>query len=277
MCISAHVFPFQRAASGPDLSWPTATQSVADGQETALNTLSRPGGLGVSSIVQVFPFQRSASSRLWRERLIHTPTAVHATGDEQEMPFRYESPRPGGSGTRWMAHVFPFHSSARAWAWKLVSLPPVSPAARHTAATGQETDVSCPGPGRWTRGDRCITHVVPFQRSITGGTASPAPTAVQAAAAEHPTAFSKPPPAPGATGGLGVGWRAHRVPFQCSASVSSKPTEVMWRPAAVQDVAAVQKTPLKLVSVGEGFGVDCTVHLRPSHLSARPSVRPRPR
>ena len=73
------VFPFQRAASGPDRPWPTATQAVADGQETALNTLS-PGRLGVSWIDQVLPFQRAARVRSRSAWLIRTPTAVQATG-----------------------------------------------------------------------------------------------------------------------------------------------------------------------------------------------------
>ena len=74
---------------------------------------------------------------------------------------------------------------------------PVLPAAKHTVAAGQDIDVSCPGPGLRAGGERCITHVVLFHRSITGGAESEAawPTAVQAAAAEQaiPSSWSSSP------------------------------------------------------------------------------------
>jgi hypothetical protein len=120
-----------------------------------------------------------------------------------------------------MAHVFPFQRSARARALRSGgSLPPVLPAATHTPAAGHDTDASCPGPGLRTGGERCITHAVPSWRSITGGPEPAWPTAVQAAAGEQPTAFSRTPPAPGTAGG--VRWPAHRTPFQRPASASSR-------------------------------------------------------
>src|ERR1700733_1949164 len=167
-----------------------------------------------------------------------------------------------------MSHLSPFHRSASAKAWKLGGpLPPVLPAAKHTVAAGQDTDASCPGPGLRTGGERCISHVVPFQRSITGGTASePAwPTAVQAAG-EQPIPFSWTPPALDAGGG--GGWRAPPAPFQCSASASSR-AGGLSRPAAVQDAAEVQSTPCSWVSFRCGLGVGCTAHRRPSQRSAR--------
>ena len=77
------------------------------------------GGLGVCWIAQDFPFQRSARVTVAACRLRSTsPTAVQATGEEQEIPFREGSSVRGGPGRRWMTHAFPFHRSARAKALK---------------------------------------------------------------------------------------------------------------------------------------------------------------
>jgi hypothetical protein len=50
---------------------------------------------------------------------------------------------------------------------------------------------------------------------------------------------------PGA--GLGVGWTAQRVPFQCSASVTVTPVLVVSVPTAVQEVADEHETPDRLL------------------------------
>jgi hypothetical protein len=61
--------PFQRSTSDKAavalVRYPTATQSLADTQDTLMSTLStEPAGLGVAWIDHFVPFQRSASVRI---------------------------------------------------------------------------------------------------------------------------------------------------------------------------------------------------------------------
>src|SRR5215471_2351931 len=74
-----------------------------------------------------------------------------------------------------------------------------------------------------------------------------------------------------AVGLLGVDRRVHAVPFQTSPSVLEKAWPLVCDcPTAVQESAEVHDTPLRRLSWNpEGLGVDCRVHVDPSHASAR--------
>jgi hypothetical protein len=100
---------------------------------------------------------------------------------------------------------------------------------------------------------------VPFQCSASvsspGEVMEYHPAPVQAVADEHDTPRSRLFLAPV---GLGVGWMDQRVPFQCSASVSSPEELLKYDPAAVQEVTDGHDTPCKLlctapVGLGEGW------------------------
>lgn len=90
----AHVFPFHSSAGAPESLWPTATQVVADGHETALRSAAALGrlpcgGLGVCWIAQVFPFHRSATVPLELE-LTYDPAQ---TREVTRRPSRRAAPR----------------------------------------------------------------------------------------------------------------------------------------------------------------------------------------
>src|ERR1700729_2756627 len=74
-----------------------------------------------------------------------------------------------------------------------------------------------------------------------------------------------PPAAPRRQGLPGVGWMAHRVPFQRSASVTWPPL-VVTSPAAMHRCADSHDTEFRLAPAGSG--VDWTAHRVPFQRSA---------
>jgi hypothetical protein len=71
-----------------------------------------------------------------------------------------------------------------------------------------------------------------------------------------------------AQGWLGVDRVCHAVPFHTSASVRLLVDARYW-PTAVHELVEVHETPSsELADDPAGFGVCCTVHVVPFHLSA---------
>ena len=93
-----HVFPFHSSETAkPDTS-PTARHELADVQETPLNSVLLDENAGfVGWIVQLAPFQRSASACTGCGNDAEVPTAVHALAAVHDTALR--SPvAPGGLG-----------------------------------------------------------------------------------------------------------------------------------------------------------------------------------
>lgn len=111
----------------------------------------------------------------------------------------------------------------------------------------------------------CIVQVAPSHRSASSPE-SVFPTAVHAAAEVHETAPRVYP----VLAVVGDGWMLHVAPFHRSATVPSGLKELSNAPpTAVQAVADVHDTPVKkLIGAPAGAGIDSTVQLVPSHLSA---------
>jgi hypothetical protein len=118
---------------------PTAVQAVAVGQDTpyTASSVAELVGLGMDWAVQVDPFQRSASGTRKNELLSYSPTAVQAVADEQDTACSSALEDPAGFGVGWIAHVVPFHRSARVLPVLLVD-----PAAVQAVADGHDTPFS---------------------------------------------------------------------------------------------------------------------------------------
>jgi hypothetical protein len=216
-----HLFPFHRSAkdrAGPDGDevvkyTPAAMQAEDDVQDTAIKKLcTAPGGLGVGRMVQVVPFHRSARVL----PLAVPPTAVQAEREAHDTPF--SAPPPAGVEVGWIRQVVPFHRSARVAVVRdlLVVAPTATQAERAMHATLFRLLDAAPG----GFGAACVRQTAPAERS----TRTPGdwlvleyPTAVQVAARVHDTPISRLGP------WLGVAWRRHVVPFQCSARVRETP------------------------------------------------------
>jgi hypothetical protein len=111
----------------------------------------------------------------------------------------------------------------------------------------------------------CTVQVVPFQRSASSPI-SVVPTAVQAEAEVHETAFNVYP----GLCELGDGCRVHVVPSHRSATVPSGLNELSATPpTAVHAFAEVHDTPFReLIGAPAGVGIGWMLQLFPSHLSA---------
>src|SRR5205085_1258889 len=94
---------------------PTAVQALLDVHDTPpLRTLAvAPAGLGVLWIVQLLPFQTSASVTGMPPSSVSYPTAVHAVLAVHDTSLKKSSWAPFGFGVLWTAHPVPFHRSAR--------------------------------------------------------------------------------------------------------------------------------------------------------------------
>ena len=237
------VLPSQNSANVASVPLcPTAVQDVADAHETAFR--SPPLGLGVVWVVQVLPSQRSANVPP-----LPDPTAVHAVADAHETAFR-----PPPLGVLWIVQVLPSQRCT-----------PPGPRAVHAEADEHETVFRPPPPPEV--GVVWIVQVLPSHCSASGPMAQPmpqatiwSPTAVQALADEHETAFRLPPL------GVGVVWIVQLVPSQRSATVP---------PTAMHAVAEAHDTADRLLLVPPlGLGVVSIVQLVPSQNSA--SVAPAP-
>jgi hypothetical protein len=111
VCWTDHVVPFQISASGglpvPVNVWPTATQNVAEVQETPTRVLEgTPGGLGVCWTDHLVPFHTSARVTCAPARSRRAPTAMQKLGEVHDTAVRRLS-RTSGLGVGWMAQAAP--------------------------------------------------------------------------------------------------------------------------------------------------------------------------
>jgi len=215
-----------------------------------------PRGVGVAWMLQLAPFQRSASVPA-----LDDPTAVHADADKHVTLAR-KPPPCEGFGVVWMCQRAPFQVSARVPALD-------APTAVHADADVQDTPEKpakpCDGFGVvW------MCQLAPFHRSASIP-ALELPTAVQAVAEVQDTLFRKPPPC----GGLGVVWMCHLAPFQRSATAREAPALDVLAPTAVHADGAVHATPSRpLNAIPDGLGVGRIRHEAPFHCSARLTPTP---
>jgi hypothetical protein len=117
-----------------------------------------------------------------------------------------------------------------------------------------------------------IDQALPFQTSANGTKPVPPfelPTASQAVEDVHDTPFRKLLAAPL---GFGVVSSVHALPFQPSAIVVVPPASESY-PTAVQTVGDGHDTELsELLVLPAGFGLDCTAHAAPFHISTNVNV-----
>jgi hypothetical protein len=195
---SDHLVPFQRSASVKKLPplWrtypPTAVHARDELQKTAENPFMNwaPAGLGVRSMRQRLPFQRSASVTGFPARLVAAPTAWQLAGVGQATPNNPPGWPAGGVGM--MLHRAPFQRSAKNVPLSLGF--EVPPTAMQAAEDVQVIANSPLALAPWRAGVRWIVQLVPFQRSasVTGVLRlfSEGPTAVQSEREVQSTALS---------------------------------------------------------------------------------------
>jgi hypothetical protein len=140
-CWIAHVEPFQISTRTFGPAAPTAVHAVGDGHDTPFSLLDDdPFGVGTGSIVQVVPFQLSASDSASPTPFVYQPTAVQADTCAQEMPVSLVAVAPVGAGVGWTFHDVPFQFSTRAILERELSV--YEPTAMHDAAETHETAAS---------------------------------------------------------------------------------------------------------------------------------------
>jgi hypothetical protein len=165
---------------------PTAVQAEAELQETAPSPYPALLEVGVGWMRHLWPFQRSATvPARFIELSNAAPTAVHTEAEVHETAPMPLLAAPGGLGTCWMLHLWPFQRSAR-------RPDAVLPVAVRAEAEVHETPPK-KNPRLWEVGVGWMRHLWPFQRSASGPALDP-PTAVHDDDVVQATPTRKPPP-----------------------------------------------------------------------------------
>jgi len=102
------VVPFQSSISGLESELPTAKQTFGHGQATPFSELKvEPGGLGLVTIRQLVPSQRSASVAAVPPGALKVafPTAMHEFADEQSTALRFVELAPSIFGVGGTVHA----------------------------------------------------------------------------------------------------------------------------------------------------------------------------
>jgi hypothetical protein len=102
------VVPFQSSISGLESELPTAKQTFGHGQETPFSELKvEPGGLGVDTICQLLPSQRSATVAAVPPGALKVacPTAMHESADAQSTALRLVELAPSTFGVGGTVHA----------------------------------------------------------------------------------------------------------------------------------------------------------------------------
>ncbi len=107
--------PFQSSTSGPESELPTAKQTFGRGHDTPFSELKvAPGGLGVATILQLVPFQCSASVALpVPGPVVLEPTAMQDVADEQSTANRLLVEAPSTFGVGGTVHAADAADGAR--------------------------------------------------------------------------------------------------------------------------------------------------------------------
>jgi hypothetical protein len=230
--------PFQRSINvfvvAPTVALPTATQLVAVVHDTPLTaTAAAPLGVGLATIDQVVPFQRSMST-CGAELFADLPTAMQLDTVEHEMPARFAETAPAGIGMLTIDQLVPFHRSTSGRCAQHVA--GAEPTAKQLVVLAQETaesELSDVDGFRLVE----VLQLVPFQRSMMACACSEVvdavPTAKQPAVVAHETelrAYDQYP------AGFVVGTVDQVLPFQRSANVANPDAFVNAVPTATQFV-----------------------------------------
>jgi len=268
-----HALPFQRSASVvpiPELSkeTPVVVQAEGEVQDTGpIKTTCAPAGAGMGRMLQVLPFQRSASGF----GCPGPPMAMQNDPVGHDTPPKRLPGAPLGAGVGWTRQAVPFHRSARGT--KMPARLVVWPTAVHAEGDVHETVESIPG---GSVGVGRMLHRVPFHRSARNPPMSlrlEVPPTAMHDLGEVQATLNRPLAA--APTRLGVDWMAHRVPFQRSPRVTGVFRLPVELPMAVQAEADLHDTaPRKLTWAPEGLGVAWIRHVTPSHRSARDTISP---
>jgi hypothetical protein len=176
---------------------PTATQALAEGQDTPLNTPPF-GGFGTCWIDQEVPFHASATGVERLAGLKVSPTAMQNVREAHDTPTSSVCRAPGGLGVCRTDHEAPFHTSAS------VTFTPARlirhPTATHAVGEVHETAARFPPLIRGL-GVGCTAQLVARAEcagaaATVGGLASPADGTVAApAAGTAPAASARTTPA----------------------------------------------------------------------------------
>jgi hypothetical protein len=106
-----HRFPFQRSASGPERSSPTAVHATGEVQEIAFSSLFDGAGAGwIDHVCPSHLATKAPDGNPIGDR--RAPTAKHARLDGHETPDRTGAPKLGGTGICSTDHAEPFQRSA---------------------------------------------------------------------------------------------------------------------------------------------------------------------
>jgi hypothetical protein len=247
------VLPSQRSAKDAEEGRPapTAVHAVVEVHDTLRSPVtSRPPGprttgLGVLWIVQLVPFQTSASV----SPAPVPPTASQAVANVHDTPLSAAPTLPTGFAVLWIVQPLPFQTSANV-------RPAASPTASQAVADVHDTPLNplSATPGGF--GTLWIVQLLPFHVSAKLSwclALTYDPTAVQAVVDGHETPFSWLALAPA---GLGVSWTDQLAPSQRSARLTCVPALLVDAPTAVQAVADVHETPFSwLDAPPSGLGV----------------------
>jgi len=190
---------------------------------------------------------------------------VQAEDDVHDTAFRKLNCAPDGLGVGWMAHLVPFHCSAKVPEFEA----PTAVQAKDDVHDTAFRKLNCAPDGL---GVGWMAHLVPFHCSAKVPEFE-APTAVHAEGKVQATPNRAPPPAEG----LGVAWMRHWVPFHRSARGLEAPWLLTAWPTAVHAEGDEQDTLISALSLApSGLGVGWMAHLPPSPCSARVTTTPEP-
>jgi len=162
---------------------PTASQKVADVQDTELSELSvAPPGSAACWSCQALPFQFSANACWWLAVVLasYQPAASQEVAAVHDTPLRIVAAAAAGLGTDWAAQAVPSHLAAKVGAGLLKFLATAS----QDLADGHDTPARAPA----RAGKVCDAHFDPFHASATSPE-GPVATASQKLADAQDTAF----------------------------------------------------------------------------------------
>jgi hypothetical protein len=144
---------------------PTALQVLVEEHDTPARALVvAPAGLGVEGIVQLVPFQLSASGTSVLELSPESPTAVQALTEGHDTASSGLYATSLGLGVDWIAQLVPFQLSASVVSTEAVKL---SPTAVQTLLDGHDTPSSSLVAAPAGLGVDGIVQLVPFQLSAS--------------------------------------------------------------------------------------------------------------
>jgi len=252
----AHVVPFHCSTNvdprplGPALK-PTAKQLVVSTHDTPKSAdWVAPLGLGLVTIAQVVPFQRSTN--VFSTEFDLSPTAKQLVVSTHDTASSSALVEPSvGFGLPTIDHLVPFQRSTN------VLLPEVvekKPTAKQLDVLGHVTPSRAESVAPVGFGLATIDQLVPFQCSANVLWPGPlaAPTAKQLVVLGHDTPFSSDSFSPV---GFGLAITDQLVPFQCSTSVARPP------PTAKQLVVlGHDMLPKEPFGGPNGFGLGTTDH-----------------